>query len=257
MPGCPLPTGLVHGENTAAAVEVGEVPGQHRPPAARCDALGEHGVEHQAACGGQHEAALGAPQAGRRSRRPLEVGAITAEALRSEVIRHAAARDRLQARPEQRRQTRAIAAADADAHPEAIAGERTARQLAVVRVRLEDLELRAAYPAPGGGGGTAARHGEPLHGDRAPVLETCVPHLGGTAAGVACQLLRHPGRVGGVLADPQQQVLACAGGREAEVLLHHEVFRLRAQDARSRRRTVSARRRERRSAAAALGLRHS
>ena len=112
---------------------------------------------------------------------------------------------------------------------EAIAGERTARQLAVVRVRLEDLELRAAYPAPAAA--AAPPRGTENHCTAIArrSLRPAYPTSAARQPACACQLLRHPGRVGGVLADAQQQVLAGAGGRETEVLLHHEVFRLRAQ----------------------------
>src|SRR2546430_5631342 len=63
----------------------------------------------------------------------------------------------------------------------------------------------------------------PLDGDRPPILQAGIPHIARPAAREPRQLARHPLGVGVALAHPQQQVLTGAGGREAEILLDHEV----------------------------------
>ena len=177
----------------------------------------------------------------------LKIGARAPEALRTEIIGYPAAGDRLQARAQERSKLGGRQLRRSQADREAIAGERTARQLARVRVRLEHLVVRTACAEPVDRG-ARSRQREPLGGHRAAVLEARVADLLGTAAGEARQLARHPLRVGVDLAHLHQHVRAAAGRCEPELLLDQEVLRVRTQLRLRECAAVRARRRERRRA---------
>src|SRR5207248_11045867 len=121
----------------------------------------------------------GAPQpfAGAR-----EIRAIETEALRAEVVGHASAGNVGEPCFEISRKPRAFTAPRAEAHREAIAGERAAQELAGVRMSLQHLEVRRAHRGPGNRR-ARLRHREPLHGDRPAILEPGLTHLTRAAAG--------------------------------------------------------------------------
>ena len=248
--------GAVHREEAAATVEVGEVAGLEMLPAAIGDARRQHRIEHGAARGREHETPLLRRETAQVLAGAREIRAIATEALRAEVIRYPAARELPKAQGEAVREPRAVTVHGEQAHHEAIAGERAARELARVVMSLQHLELGAAHLGPADGG-ARLRHREPLDGDRPPILQAGIPHIARPTAREPRQLARHPLGVGVALAHPQQQVLTGAGGREAEILLDHEVRRRGAQHRRRQRRAVRARRSERGRARAEAYRRHA
>src|SRR5580704_9110985 len=173
----------VHREEAAASVEHGEIPGTGMLPAAVLDPCAEHRVEYHAACRREHEAALGGRQAQRLAAGDaLEIRAVPAEALWTEVVGYATRGDDGETRREAAREAGAVALARAQPDGEAVAGKRSARELALVRMHLEHLE---ALPGPSGEPGATARlgYGKPLDGDGAAVLQPGVAHIARMAAG--------------------------------------------------------------------------
>ena len=123
------------------------------------------------------------------------------------------------------RERRRIAAETAHRDREAVALERAARQLALVRGRGEDFVTLAREPDEILRRAFAARHGEVLRGDRIAILEARETHLEGLAARRARQLARHPLGVGAALAHAQQRMRPLAARGEAQDLVDFEVFR--------------------------------
>src|ERR1700752_100955 len=128
------------GKDAATAVEAGEIAREEPLPAAVADPLREQGVENDAARGREHEAPLG----GRPARRIPAIGAgeiraVAPEALRTKVIRDPARGDECEPWCEAPGELRSLAPGGAQTYRKAVAGERSARELAVVGVRLEHL----------------------------------------------------------------------------------------------------------------------
>ncbi len=105
-------------------------------------------------------------------------------------------------------------------------------------VRFEDFKPFSGDGLPFFESEAGLGHREPLNRYRAPVFESCISDIHGATPARSGQLPRHPLRVRVALADFQKNMLPGAGGRKAELLLHHEVFRLGAEDAASHRSSI-------------------
>src|SRR5690606_34715394 len=196
-------------------------------PAALQHPLREHGVEQHRARRRQQHAALRAanPGAGEQRPRAGQVAAAVAKPLQAEGVGEPARRDRPQALLDRV----ALARHLAQHQPEMVAAQCTARQLAPVPCRRQHPDAldrqrfgRRRLPC-------REVDAEALPGDRVPVLEAGVADRVRRHAGPARQLPRQPGSVGATFLDPEQQVFAFAARLEAKLLVHHEVFRSRAQ----------------------------
>ena len=150
---------------------------------------------------------------------------MAAEPLRPEVVGCAGLGDRRDASIA----GRTIACELTQAQYEAIAGQRAARQLALMRMRLLHLETFPGKTQPAVRTALAERHGEPLGRDRAPVFQAGVadverPHCRGS-----CQLSCDPLGVGIALAHAQQRMRPCSSRSESQDFFDDEIFRLDAQ----------------------------
>jgi len=175
--------GVVHREDAAATVEVGEVACLEMLPAALGHARRKHGIEQRAARSRKNKAPLLRREAAQVLAGAGQIRAIATEALRAEVIRYAAPGDARKARGEVLCEPRAVTLRGAEAHHESIAGQRAARELARVRVRFEHLEFRIADRGPADGG-ARVRHREPLDGDGAAILQSGVTDLARPATAI-------------------------------------------------------------------------
>src|SRR5688572_11153212 len=133
-------------EHAAASIEVRDVARAETVPGSRAYALGEDGVENETAGRGEHESLIGATasSAARASRRDRfgrrhhrgEITRASAESLRPEVVWDSARRDVAES-PRQRRRVAVHATCD---DVEAVAGERSTRELALMRFRPQHFE---------------------------------------------------------------------------------------------------------------------
>ena len=163
-----------------------------------------------------------------------QVRAVAAEALRAEIVGHAAALD--VAQPLRDRLGISGNVADRDAEP--VGAVRPGAQLAAMRRRLEHAEALAFEPGPATGG-RAGRLGQavvlPRH--RVAILVTAQTHVARGDLRRAGQRGGDPARVRAALLDVEQQVRARPVGREAKQLLDAEVLGHRAYPTPRRRRT--------------------
>src|SRR3984893_1250391 len=136
----------------------------------------KHVIEQGAARSRKNEAPLLRREAARVLAGAREIRATATAALRAEVIRYAAPGDVRQAQGEAVGEPRAVTLRRADAHREAIAGQRAARELARVRMRFEHFEFRIAHRGPADGG-ARSWHREPLDGNSAAILQSGVTDL--------------------------------------------------------------------------------
>src|SRR5262249_18437333 len=148
---------LTRDKDAAAAVEIQDFTRQKCIPGARCDALGEQCIEDEAAGRRDRKAALASRLRQPARNRPIlnarEVGTFAPKALRTEIVRHATARDELDSFFNGWPAAAQLLNADA----KAIGGERTAPELAAVSVNFEHLEFRAPHGAPIGIAGRGSR----------------------------------------------------------------------------------------------------
>ncbi len=191
------------GENAAAAVEVGKVADFQLRPRSVADSLGRDGIEHETARRGENEAALLGAQRLRIFVDSGEVGAVAAEALRPEVVGHTVRSDLSQSGLE--RGLLDLHLPNPDSEPVSL--QSAARQLARMRVRLEDLKSLTLEAPPRFETDVRARHGEPLNSYRAAVLESGVSNVQRATPALPCQLACNPLGVGVTLAHLQQNVL--------------------------------------------------
>src|SRR5690606_37508955 len=175
------------------------------------------------------------PLAGEHRQRLGDVAATMAEALFAEGIGHAAGGDL----PQPFLDRLAVAFHAAQHQHEAVARQRTARQLAVVArlgahaqaLALQGLQRRRLAPGQ--------LHAETLDRHRMAVLEARVADRDLRDAGPARNFAGDEAGVHAALLDGQQQVLAVAAGLEAVQLLDPEVLRAAADARRHHRRAES------------------
>src|SRR6185437_2641536 len=195
-----------HGEMTGASVEVGEIAWQEVLPTSITDAPGQHGVEDEAASRRKNEAPLHRREPAHVLAHTLQVGAAPAEALRPEVIGHAARLNCGEAARERGIVDRGAANPDG----ETVAGERPAGKLAGMVMCLEDLVFAAGDPQPVLRGEPRLRYSEPLRRHRPAILRARIAHIPRRAATGARQLAGDPMGIGVALANSEEHVLAGA-----------------------------------------------
>ena len=220
-------------EHGAAPVELEHVARDRLVPAAVEHPLREHGVEQPRTRRRQQQRALRPvdPAAGEHRAGGGDVAAIATEALLAEVVRHPARRDRVQPAGGGRRIARHLAQQDA----EAIAGERAARQLALVAGGEQHAGAVGRQGRPVRLRALAQVHGEMLARHRVAVLQPGVADRDRRHAGDAGQAPGDPRRVGATLLDPQEGVLAGPRGFEAQQFVDLEVLRLELEPGPQRR----------------------
>ncbi len=184
----------------------------------------KHLVEQLRTRRGQQQAALFAlrfaPTSGKQRIRAGQVLSFAAKALRTEVVRHTA----LTNLPQTLFRQVAIPANRMHGDLETVTTQRAAADLAIVTLRIEDLQRVILDRTPIGRLATGELHGEVLCRHRIAIFQTGIAHGDLTDTGQLGQFARHLVRVAFAFAYGEKLVLAVTRRTIAELFDNNEIF---------------------------------